>query len=78
MALGLVDGKGRSAPAGNVTIPPNHAIPQMGTVVEVRYLYAHRESGAVYQPVYLGPRDDILVEDCMVDQLKYKQAERTT
>jgi bifunctional non-homologous end joining protein LigD len=36
-------GEGEGAklvPAGNVTIPPNHAIPQMGTVCEARYLHA--------------------------------------
>ena len=72
MALGLLDDAGQRVPAGNVTIPSNHAIPQMGTVAEVRYLYAHRESGAIYQPVYLGPRDDIPTEECTVDQLKFK------
>jgi len=72
VALGLLDGEGRPVPAGNVTIPPNHDIPQMGTVSEVRYLYALRESGAVYQPVYLGPRDDIPTEECTADQLKFK------
>ncbi|CAN5151417.1 hypothetical protein BH23VER1_BH23VER1_32610 [soil metagenome] len=77
VALGLVDGPGRPSPAGNVTIPPNHAIPQMGTVVEVRYLYAFPGSGAVYQPVYLGPRDDIPAEDCSVDQLKFKPGPAT-
>ena len=44
----------------------------MGTVVEVRFLYAFPESGAIYQPVYLGPRDDIPAEECTVDQLKFK------
>ena len=44
----------------------------MGTVVETRYLYAHRETGAVCQPVCLGPSDDIPAEDCTVDQLKFK------
>lgn len=60
---------------GNVTIPPNHAIPQQGTIVEVRYLYAYRESNALYQPVYLGPRTDIALEECTQAQLKYKATE---
>ena len=59
-------------PAGNVTIPPDQAVPAEGAIVEVRFLYALRESGAVYQPVYLGERDDILGSDCRVEQLKYK------
>jgi bifunctional non-homologous end joining protein LigD len=71
VALALFD-EGIQVPAGNVTIPPNHPIPQMGTIVDVRYLYAHRESGRIYQPVYLGERSDIPAEDCTVEQLKYK------
>ena len=59
-------------PAGNVTIPPNHNIPAPGTVVECRYLYAFKESGSIYQPVYLGPREDILSAECTTTQLKYK------
>lgn len=77
VALELIDASGQRTPAGNVTIPPNHVIPQMGTVIEVRYLYAFPESGAVYQPVYLGPRDDIPTEECTVDQLKFKQEAST-
>ena len=72
VALELINDSGQRVPAGNVTIPPNQAIPQMGTVVEVRFLYAFPESGAIYQPVYLGPRDDIPAEECTVDQLKFK------
>jgi bifunctional non-homologous end joining protein LigD len=62
---------------GNVTIPANHAIPKVGTVVEVRYLYAHRESHALYQPVYLGPRDDVEPGECLASQLKYKAKEES-
>lgn len=69
--LALINGEA-TVPAGNVTIPPNQNIPDAGNVVEVRYLYAFKESGCIYQPVYLGPRDDIPREECTVDQLKYK------
>jgi bifunctional non-homologous end joining protein LigD len=62
-------------PAGNVTIPANHEVPSPGTVVECRYLYAFRESGSIYQPVYLGPRDDIRAAECSTAQLKYKAEE---
>ena len=37
-----------------------------------RYLYAFKESGCIYQPVYLGTRDDIPAEECTTTQLKYK------
>jgi bifunctional non-homologous end joining protein LigD len=61
--------------AGNVTIPPNHNIPKVGQVVEVRYLYAFRESGCVFQPVYLGVRSDVLQTECVTKQLKFKNNE---
>ena len=60
--------------SGNVTVPPNHPLPELGQVVEVRYLYAFPESGHVYQPVYLGVREDLPQEDCTAGQLKYKAA----
>ena len=65
--------KGRNlVSCGNVTIPANHQIPPVGMVVEVRYLYAFRESGVLFQPVYLGPRDDVDPGECLVSQLKFK------
>lgn len=57
---------------GNITIPANHQIPQVGQVVEVRYLYAFKESSVLYQPVYLGPRTDIDAGECLASQLKFK------
>lgn len=63
---------GKVRPSGNVTIPPNHEIPKPGEVVECRYLYACKESGSIYQPVFLGRRDDIFHEECTTAQLKYK------
>lgn len=54
---------------GNVTIPANHDVPPSGTVVEVRYLYA---APALYQPVYLGVRDDVEPSECVMAQVKYK------
>lgn len=58
---------------GNVTIPPNHAIPPPGQIVEVRYLYAY-PGGSLFQPVYLGARDDVAREECVLSQLKLKAA----
>jgi len=58
--------------AGNVTIPANQAIPGVGDIVEVRYLYAFPESDILFQPVYLGKRDDVDLGDCHGQQLKYK------
>lgn len=65
---------GKHVPAGNVTIPTNQPVPEVGQVVECRYLYAFKESGCIYQPTYLGVRDDIPRDECTVDQLKWKTA----
>ena len=59
---------------GNVTIPPNHQVPQVGAVVEVRFLYAFPD-GSLFQPVYLGERSDVDVTECGVSQLKFKATE---
>lgn len=56
---------------GNVTIPPNHDVPSIGAVVEVRYLYA---APALVQPVYLGERSDVEAPECVTAQLKFKTA----
>jgi len=57
---------------GNVTIPSNKKVPAVNSMIEVRYLYAYKE-GSLYQPTYLGVRDDIDIEDCSISQLKYKK-----
>src|ERR1035441_5813507 len=57
---------------GNVTIPANFSVPAAAEVVEIRYLYAFRESNALYQPVYLASRKDVEQHECVLSQLKYK------
>jgi bifunctional non-homologous end joining protein LigD len=74
VSLKLLNGK-CFVDAGNVTIPPNRPVPKTAAVVEVRYLHAFRESGCIYQPVYLGERTDIDRGNCLVSQLKYKAEE---
>ena len=76
VSLILFEGE-KVRPAGNVTIPPNHDVPAPGTVVECRYLYAFKESGSIYQPVYLGSRPDIRAAECTTSQLKYKAEAET-
>lgn len=71
VALCLMDKWGDAVPVGNVTVPPNYAMPAAGAIVEVQYLYAY-PGGSLYQPVYHGERDDIDVSACSMDQLKYK------
>lgn len=74
VSLALWDGAEQRA-VGNVTIPPNHAIPRVGDIVETQYLYAFSQSCALYQPVFRGQRDDIPPSDCVLAQLKFKRDE---
>lgn len=66
--LGLLNAAGVHVPVGNVTIPANFAVPAVGELVEVQYLYYNPE-GAFEQPVYLGPRNDILPEEANLSQV---------
>lgn len=62
---------------GNVTIPPNYDLPSPGQIVEVKYLYVVGQGGALYQPIYLGVRDDVDASECTIkkQQIKYKAVE---
>lgn len=56
-----VDSPDGFVPVGNVTVPPNYELPQVGDYVEIKYLYYY-PGGALYQPQYLGVRDDVDVD----------------
>ena len=56
---------------GSVTIPPNMDVPDVGALVEIRYLYAYPD-GALAQPNYQGVRTDLDAADCVESQLKFK------
>ncbi len=71
VAVALFDG-GALMGVGNVTIPPNKEIPAVNAIIEVRYLYAY-PGGSLYQPTYIGVREDLRAEDCVSSQLKYKR-----
>lgn len=62
---------GEAVDVGNVTIPPTMPLPDVGVVIEVRYLYAHR-GGSLYQPSFLMVRTDVGREACRHDQLVYQ------
>lgn len=60
---------------GSVTIPANYDIPEVGSLVEVIYLYCHTgEGGKLYQTKYKGIRDDQDLSDCHYGQIKFKAA----
>ena len=55
-----------------VVHPVNADVPSMGTVIEVRYLYTGA-GGHLYQPCYLGPRDDLGELACLMSQVKSRE-----
>jgi bifunctional non-homologous end joining protein LigD len=59
---------------GNCSIPPNKAVPEVGSLIEVKYLYAY-PGGDLIQPQYQGVRDDLTDEACVISQLIYKAGE---
>jgi len=65
---------------GNVTVYPNQDVPKKGEIIEVEYLYAYK-GGSLFQPVLQGrdncSRTDIELEDCNINQLKYKKEDDT-
>ena len=46
-------------------------MPQVGDIVEIKYLYAYK-GGKLIQQSLLGIRDDVLPEECTTKQLKFK------
>lgn len=56
--VALRDEKDNEISAGNVSVPVNQDIPEVDSLVEVRYLYAH-VGGSLYQPTLIGVRTDI-------------------
>lgn len=71
--IDLLD-NGARVNVGKVTIPGKLPIPPTGSIIEVRYLYAYK-GGCLFQPVYLGVRDDVTIDACTLSQLKYKAGE---
>lgn len=72
--LSANDADGQSVAIGNCTVPVNQAMPAVGAIVEVRYLY-YNHGGSLYQPTLLGERTDLTLDDCVLSQLKHKPVE---
>lgn len=75
IAIAVWDGKD-TVPVGNVTTI-GHVKPPIGTIIEVSYLYAYK-GGSLYQPSFIGVRDDMDKEDCLIHKLKFKETHETT
>ena len=58
---------------GNVTIPANQPIPEVGQLIDVQYLYVVGPGGAPVQTVFKKVRNDVSFEECDVSRLKMKR-----
>ena len=75
--LELFDDQGNRVNMGNVTVPPNQEIPAADDLIEVEYLFCMR-GGKLNQTVLLGLRDDVLLENCTMEQVEYKDEAKPT
>lgn len=72
VSMVVFEDEGGHCDVGNVTIPPNHQVPAVGSIIEVRYLYIKGAGGSLFQPVYLGIRPDMDRDNCKTGQLVYQ------
>lgn len=70
--VGAHDQNGVLVTTNSVTIPSNHAIPALQSIVEIVYPYANPNTHALLRSVYKGPRLDLDLVDCVLSQLRYK------
>jgi bifunctional non-homologous end joining protein LigD len=75
VGLTLLDESGGEVHVGNCTIPQNTPLPEIGSLVEVRYLYAY-PGGSLYQPNYEKQRDDLFRDAASMKQVKYKPVDQ--
>lgn len=73
IGMEVLDG-GKWVFVGNCTVSQKADLPQIGCVVEIRYLN-YRAGGSLYQPTFLGIRDDVDAEECVIGQLRHKAKE---
>lgn len=59
-----------------MTIPANADIPEQGSLIDVKYLYAYK-GGSIFQPTFLRPRTDVLEQECRMDRLTYRSEDKS-
>lgn len=72
VGLELLDGDDLWVFVGNVTVPANQDIPEPGTLVDVKYLYAY-EGGSLFEPTLRRARPDVDPSECRLERLKFKR-----
>jgi bifunctional non-homologous end joining protein LigD len=73
IGLELLEGN-KWIPVGNCTIGGTKPIPLIGSICEIKYLYAYK-GGSLYQPSFKELRTDVDASECLINQVKYKSEE---
>ncbi|MCE6958783.1 WGR domain-containing protein [Cereibacter sphaeroides] len=76
VGLEMLDAAGSWIEVGNVTVPANAAVPAVGSLIDVKYLYAY-PGGSLFQPVFKCVRTDLPESDCDIGRLKFKSGPET-
>ncbi len=71
VVVAVADGQDQLVEVGSVTIPQNAAMPQPGTFMEVRYLYAFPQ-GSLFEATFRRVRPDHDRSHASIGKLKYK------
>lgn len=66
--IGAYDDKGNVVQLGSVTIPPSESVPEVGSFIDVKYLYRF-EDGSLEQPRFSKHRPDQAAEDALLSQI---------
>ena len=61
---------------GRVNVPPNHPVPVVGAVVAIKHRFTTPEPKVLYQPRYLGQRQNIELHECIMAQLTHNMTWR--
>jgi bifunctional non-homologous end joining protein LigD len=69
--LGVLDGE-LTVPVGDCSIPVDRSVPDVGMLIEVRYLYAFPDSKRLFQTTLLRVRDEHHVRVDQLADLHYK------
>ena len=70
ISVAVLNECGKLVPVGNITMI-GHVRPPVDSIVECSFLYFF-PGGSLYQPSYIGVRDDVNREDCLLSKLKCK------
>jgi len=72
VSMWLNDSTGKLVFVGNTSISVKYEMPPIGSVGQVRYLYANPETNNLFQPRWRGGRTDKYPKECLLNQLIYK------